>query len=465
MSSKEALSDDKHTVLHSLHPSDCENDNLTHKPNVCNETKSSEILKTYRRKDKNLFPLANNSEYIIFKDRLEVSSNCLITLEKKDEINSKKKNELYISPNVPDPSYNKHPEEDKLGQTLKISPDANIEQEHQPVPDQENDSATCSNQLPQEVGSSSKSCEDCPNKRSSSKKTSRKDKMRSTSDHSSERPNSPSREGATTSSLNECQMEAIDPSVEGVSKDAATVGNEIVKDVLQKRSASPDITHTTQLRRKLLILDLNGLLVDIVSSLPEGYKADTWIASKALVKRPFCDDFLKFCFETFDVGVWSSRTRRNVDTVVDFIMGDLRHKLLFCWDQYFCTDTGFSTVEEYHKPMVLKELRKVWRKFGEYNESNTVLLDDSPYKALINPPHTAIFPCSYEFRQKNDNALGPGGNIRTYLENLAAAPHVQKFIEQNPFGHPFGQRAVTKKNTSWGYYLRVIHANAFRLPA
>lgn len=29
----------------------------------------------------------------------------------------------------------------------------------------------------------------------------------------------------------------------------------------------------------------------------------------AVFKRPFCDDFLRFCFHNFDVGVWSSRQR------------------------------------------------------------------------------------------------------------------------------------------------------------
>lgn len=62
-------------------------------------------------------------------------------------------------------------------------------------------------------------------------------------------------------------------------------------------------------------------------------------------------------------------------------------------NQSHCTKTQFSTVENRDKPLVLKELRKVWDKAepdlpwekGEFNESNTLLLDDSPYKALMNP--------------------------------------------------------------------------------
>ncbi|RZC59999.1 hypothetical protein C5167_021755 [Papaver somniferum] len=144
-------------------------------------------------------------------------------------------------------------------------------------------------------------------------------------------------------------------------------------------------------------------------------------------------------------------------------MGDMKKNLLFCWDQYHCTDTGYSTLENWQKPLVLKELKKLWNKHdrslpwekGAYNESNTILLDDSPYKALRNPPHTAIFPPPYRFEDAGDKSLGPGGDLRVYLEGLLKAEDVQNYVEQ----HRFGQRAITDKNPSWGFYLRVIGKN------
>ncbi|PIA63145.1 hypothetical protein AQUCO_00200875v1 [Aquilegia coerulea] len=231
--------------------------------------------------------------------------------------------------------------------------------------------------------------------------------------------------------------------------------------------ANISLTDSSKTRKKLLILDLNGLLVDIVSVLPKGFKADKRISKKALLIRPFCHDFLKFCFAKFNVGVWSSRTKKNVDSVVNFIMADKKHELLFCWDQSHCTETGFNTVENDRKPLVFKELKKLWDKHepnlpwekGEYNESNTLLLDDSPYKALLNPPNTAIFPHSYDYQNLKDNSLGPGGDLRMYLESLATANNIQNYIQQNPFG----QRAVTSSNPSWVYYFKVISANKFCL--
>ncbi|KAG2639483.1 uncharacterized protein LOC120660172 [Panicum virgatum] len=135
-----------------------------------------------------------------------------------------------------------------------------------------------------------------------------------------------------------------------------------------------------------------------------------------------------------------------MDAVVDMLMKDLKQHLLFCWDSSQCTATGHCTVENKDKPLVLKELRKLWNKEepglgtrGDFSPSNTLLVDDSPYKALRNPPHTAIFPYSYSYKDVKDDSLGPGGDLRLYLENLATADDVQRYVEE----HPFGQLQIT----------------------
>lgn len=215
-------------------------------------------------------------------------------------------------------------------------------------------------------------------------------------------------------------------------------------------------------QKKLLVLDINGLLADVVYHVLEGYTPDTIISGKSVFKRPFCDDFLEFCLARFNVGVWSSRMRRNVELILDFLMGNAKHKLLFVWDQYHCTNSNFSTIENRKKPLLVKKLKKLWEKYepslpwelGEYNESNTLLLDDSPYKAVCNPPYTAVFPTTYRYTDKEDNSLGPGGELRMYLEGLAMAENVQKYVEENPIGN----RPITENSPSWRFYLEVIHA-------
>lgn len=74
--------------------------------------------------------------------------------------------------------------------------------------------------------------------------------------------------------------------------------------------------------------------------------------------------------------------------------------VLVMQDMIQSSQTGFKTLENIHKPLVFKELKKIWEnndpnlswKKGDYDESNTLLLDDSPYKALLNPvPFHCIF--------------------------------------------------------------------------
>ncbi|KAG0460685.1 hypothetical protein HPP92_020982 [Vanilla planifolia] len=213
-------------------------------------------------------------------------------------------------------------------------------------------------------------------------------------------------------------------------------------------------------RKKLLILDLNGVLADAVSTYSVGYGEQKVFSGKQYFKRPFCDVFLEFCFDRFDVGVWSSIRRHNLDGAVDSILGKLKNKLLFCWDQSKCSYTGVNTLENRQKPLFLKELKKLWNKEepglpwkkGDYSSANTLLVDDSPYKAICNPPHTAIFPHPYRCNTGIDASLGPGGDLRVYLEQVVVADDVQQYVKE----HPFGQEAITDSNKDWNFYSQII---------
>ncbi|PUZ69782.1 hypothetical protein GQ55_2G138800 [Panicum hallii var. hallii] len=213
-------------------------------------------------------------------------------------------------------------------------------------------------------------------------------------------------------------------------------------------------------RKKLLILDLNGLLADINQDYHNVHKADAKVKNKLVFRRPYYDDFLRFCFQNFELGIWSSRKRENVSIVVNILMRNFKQHLLFRWDMSYCTVTGCNTVDNKNKPLVLKELKKLWNKEdpklpwkkGEFSPSNTLLVDDSPYKALCNPPNTAIFPHPYSYRNQSDDSLGPGGDLRMYLERVAAADNVQNFVRDNPFG----QNAITESDPNWNFYVQIV---------
>lgn len=217
-----------------------------------------------------------------------------------------------------------------------------------------------------------------------------------------------------------------------------------------------------QSTRKLVVFDLNGILADIARGHTGEFVPDGKISFRSVFKRPFVDTFLDFCFERFDVGIWSSR-RIGLNYMTDIVMGNHAKNLLFSFDQNICITTDFKTLENTTKPLFLKDLRTVWDRFGtclscgkrKYDESNTLLVDDSPDKALCNPPHTGIFPFPYQYTDREDCALGPDGELRKYMERLVDAENVQKFVEENPIG----QSAITETHESWSFYSRVIKAH------
>lgn len=222
-----------------------------------------------------------------------------------------------------------------------------------------------------------------------------------------------------------------------------------------------DAVMNGSVEKKLLVLDMNGLLVETfhpADKRPKDPLPDGKIGNhKFVYKRPFCDQFIEFCFQNFVVGIWSSAQKQNVDKLVNFIFGDLKKKLLFCWYQTDCTDTGLRLPENRRKPLFLKELSKLWNKVkrdlpweGQYGPSNTLMIDDSPYKALCNPPHTAVFPDAYEAANKQDDILGC--SLQKYLEGLSIASNVQEYVKH----HPFGQPAISTKSKNWNLYRQVL---------
>lgn len=90
-------------------------------------------------------------------------------------------------------------------------------------------------------------------------------------------------------------------------------------------------------------------------------------------------------------------------------------------------------------------MTKVWKsKFpkGQFSESTTLLINNDPYKAILNPQNTAIFPEEYKADiHVNDSSLGPQGDLRKYLEGLAEADDVPSYVKEHPFGKP----GITRK--------------------
>ncbi|XP_059306575.1 uncharacterized protein LOC132058022, partial [Lycium ferocissimum] len=119
--------------------------------------------------------------------------------------------------------------------------------------------------------------------------------------------------------------------------------------------------------------------------------------------------------------------------------------------------SGFSTLEKKNKPIFLKQLSKIWEnnfRGGRFSKANTLLIDDEPHAALLNPPNTAAFPPAYKVRNRRHTFLRPKGEMQEFREWLVDANDVPAYVK----GHPFGQPAITDSHPDWDYYSGIVCA-------
>ena len=178
--------------------------------------------------------------------------------------------------------------------------------------------------------------------------------------------------------------------------------------------------------RKLLILDLNGTLVvrgdrrrnqrstfqQFTPNAPSS--GPTPRALRTVYGRPYLSTFKEFLLhpETkkwLDTMVWSSAQPHSVDDMVDKAFGTRRDELLTVWAR----DTLGLTGAEYHaKTQTVKNLDKPWKELGlgngdgaegrQHSAQTTLLMDDSPLKAILQPwNHLCIRDYTPEVRKSD----------------------------------------------------------------
>ncbi|EFH55874.1 NLI interacting factor family protein [Arabidopsis lyrata subsp. lyrata] len=222
---------------------------------------------------------------------------------------------------------------------------------------------------------------------------------------------------------------ASDDSDDEYSGDTVSEQTEL-SSILGKLSIEPE-----KEKKKLLVLSLSGLLLHRVHKKemrkkPKNRSPDASCGPNLVYKRPFSEEFMKFCLERFEVGIWSSACEL---------------------DQEECTDSGFKTLENRYKPLFFKDLSKVFQCFKGFSASNTIFIDDEPYKALRNPDNTGLFPMSYDPSNKSDSLLDPEGEFCSYLDGLAKSSDVQAYIKE----HSFGQPKIDSSHPDWSFYRKV----------
>jgi hypothetical protein len=169
-------------------------------------------------------------------------------------------------------------------------------------------------------------------------------------------------------------------------------------------------------KKYTICLDLNGVL------LTRYYKNDPnkpirepdyKIKNHSIYLRPGFNKFINVMLHNFNVGIWSSVRKDNLDAICNTIFTPEQLKrFMFVIDGSYCT----IIPSDNDKPLMLKETQKLFDMF-KIDPSYFVFVDDSEYKAGLNMYGISIHPTSY-IGDLNDNALCKNGELYMKLMDL-----------------------------------------------
>ena len=155
-------------------------------------------------------------------------------------------------------------------------------------------------------------------------------------------------------------------------------------------------------RRYLIVFDLNGTLIDRIKP---SASADKRQAIKMLTRphdlsvlkykvylRPHCAGFfdrLSLLNHSLDVATWTSAYSRTTMPIIQRIFSHKhQERCRFMMFREDCDNT-----EHYGDKNECKDLEKIWSRYdGEFSAVNTVLVDDSVYKARKQPENHLHIP-------------------------------------------------------------------------
>lgn len=183
-------------------------------------------------------------------------------------------------------------------------------------------------------------------------------------------------------------------------------------------------------RRILVILDLNGTLL---------YRP-TRKQPTNFVERPHARRFLAYCLDSFHLAVWSSARPENVQRMLaQLLTSEQRQRCVVIWgrDRF-----GLSQDDYDSRVQCYKRLSSMWdhpdvlashphaSQGGRWDQSNTVLVDDSPEKGRSEPHNILPIP---EFSGLNNEHVDVLPQVHDYLNTLCYQADISRFMRQSPF--------------------------------
>ncbi|UNI19100.1 hypothetical protein JDV02_005316 [Purpureocillium takamizusanense] len=183
-------------------------------------------------------------------------------------------------------------------------------------------------------------------------------------------------------------------------------------------------------RRILVILDLNGTLL---------HRPMRRQPTK-FVERPHARTFLAYCLDTFYLAVWSSARPQNVARMLDQLLtNEQRRRCVVIWgrDRFGLSASDYNTrVQCYKRLTTLWDDAKVQASHplaatgGRWDQSNTVLVDDSLEKGRSEPHNILTIP---EFTGIQSDRVDVLPQVHDYLNLLSFQADISRYMRETPF--------------------------------
>ena len=149
------------------------------------------------------------------------------------------------------------------------------------------------------------------------------------------------------------------------------------------------------LRGMLTILDLNGVILFREQRGRKNFyaKDEGMVANRRTYVRQDLNEFINELRKKGDVAIWSTAHEKNIMLMLYQCRIDPQI-FKFIWSSIDCVYQE-GEYDEKNKPLVIKPLKLVWERFSEYNDTNTIIVDDSNLKMKINPSKCVVIPESF----------------------------------------------------------------------
>ncbi|TQS39400.1 hypothetical protein Golomagni_00076 [Golovinomyces magnicellulatus] len=184
----------------------------------------------------------------------------------------------------------------------------------------------------------------------------------------------------------------------------------------------------------LVVLDLNGTLLYRPHGQPNASN------TPQIISRPYSYEFLQQCTQEFRVVIWSSARPANVRKMCRLILPpEIRKKIVAIWarDKFDLSDEDYNL-----RVICFKRLTKLWSdntvsmSHPEYlcgarwDQSNTILVDDSSVKARTEPFNLIQVP---EFLGDPDEPGNILAKVFEYLKQASMYSNMSSYLRHKPF--------------------------------